>query len=101
MSTLYIREFEALPVGVQGGTPQIWMEPGTDQTPVTYTGTHGRSAAFAAGTKFITITSDGIFSYKVGGSTVAATTSALRVPAGTFLSIGVKPGDYISAITNT
>lgn len=99
MATLYIREFESMPL--ISGAPQIWAEPGgTNPTPVTVSGTSAQSAAFNAKTKFIAITCDGIFSYLVG-SDPTATTSHLRIPADTILSFAVTPGHKIAAITNT
>jgi len=68
---------------------------------VSYTGTHGESAAFNTNTNLIGITSDGIFSYRVTTAGTAATTNDFRVPAGTVLYLAVNPGDKISAVTNT
>lgn len=98
MSTLYIAEHEAMPV--VPGSPQIWSEPASVNQNVSYTGTAGQSAAFATTTRFISITSDGTFSYLVG-SNPTATTAKFRVAAGAILTIAVKGGDKISAITNT
>lgn len=98
MAKLYIREFESMPT-MGGADPQIWPEPGTDQTPLTYS-TAAASAAFGTNTKYVAITSDGIFSYVVGANPTA-TTNHFRVPANTLLSFAVTPGHKISAITNT
>ena len=99
MSTLYIKEFDRMPQ--LAGAPQIWTEPATvEQTPVSYTGTAGQSAAFGGTTKFVAITSDGIFSYLVAANPTA-TTSNFRVPADTILVFAVTAGQKISAITNT
>ena len=99
MSTLYIKEHETMPI--ISGNPQIWGEPaGTEQTPVTVSGTSAQSAAFNAKTKFITITCDGIFSYLVGTNPTAATTN-FRVSAGDTITMAVTPGHKIAAVTNT
>lgn len=102
MSTLWIKEHDRMPQ--QAGGPQIWTEPClVEQTPVTYTGTAGQSAAFNAQTKAVTITSDGTFSYLIA-SNPTATTSNFRVAAGEILTIAVdptNPGLKISAITVT
>lgn len=98
MSTLFIREYSNL--GLNGNAP-VAMEPGNnDQTPITLSGASQQSAAFKEATRFIGITSDGIFSYLVGSSPTV-TTSHFRVPAGTAVFMGVKAGDKIAVITNT
>lgn len=100
MATLWIKEFETLPY-VPGGPAQIWPEPATVEQAVSYTGTAGTSAAFNAKTKYIAITSGGIFSYLVSTAGTAAQATNYRVPADQILVFGVKGGDSISAITNT
>jgi hypothetical protein len=98
MATLWIKEHERMPQ--MAGAPQIWAEPCLVEQAVSYTGTAGQSAAFNAQTKFITITSAGIFSYLVSANPTALTTS-FRVAADQILTIAVTPGQKISAITNT
>jgi len=99
MSTLRIREFQIAPL-VSGVSLQVWPEPGTDQTPVTVSGTSAQSAAFDGKTKYVAITCDGIFSYVVG-SNPTATANHFRVPADQIICFSVQPGDKIAAITNT
>ncbi len=94
MATLFIKEYRDMPVSNGQFFPAL-----ADQA-VSYTGTPGSSAAFNANTKFIAVTSDGIFSYSVG-SAPTATTSMLRIPAGVIIYLGVIPAQKISAITNT
>ena len=94
MATLWIREYGTSPT--VRDTP-IAPEPGTDQTPVTFT-TSTQSAAFAASTKYIAIIGSAAFHYVVGDSPTA-TTGALKVPADTLLYISVEGGDKIAAIT--
>jgi hypothetical protein len=100
MADLYIAEYAILPQ-MPGGQPMITPEPAIATQKVSYTGTAGRSSAFNAQTRYIGITSPGIFSYAVGGSTIDATTSHFRVPADQIIFMAVQPGAYISAITNT
>lgn len=100
MSTLYITEFESMPSGIQGA-PQIWQEPGITKQAVSYTGTPGRSAAFGPTTKFIAITSDGTFSYRVASGNPDAVVTDFRIPAGLVICFGVQAAHKISAITNT
>jgi len=101
MATLWVREYTA--TGDAGssraagaGKAQIAQEPGTDQTPVTFT-TSAQSAAFASGTKYIGIIGSGPFHYVVAANPTA-TTGALKVPADTLLFIGVTEGLKIAAI---
>ena len=100
MATLWIREYERLgSAGSQYGGPAAVpapQEPGTDQTPVTFT-TSAASAAFGATTKYISIVGSAAFHYVVG-SDPTATTSHLKVPADTMVTIGVAPGQKIAAI---
>jgi hypothetical protein len=94
MAKLWVREYNAL---ARSGSTQAAMEPGTDQTPVTFT-TSAQSAAFATGTTYIGIIADAAFHYVVG-SNPTATTNALKVPADTLIYVGVTPGQKIAAIT--
>jgi hypothetical protein len=107
MSTLWIREYYLVqqsrgsnPVGDEtliGSIPiSVAHEPGIDQTPVTFS-TSAQSAAFAADTSYIVVTSDVAFHYIIGANPTA-TTNALRIPAETLLFVGVKPGQKIAAI---
>lgn len=99
MSTLYIKEHQTMPQ--MSGNPQIWAEPaGTEQTPVTVSGTSAQSAAFNTRTRFITFHCDGIMSYLIGANPTAATTN-FRVPADQMITVAVTPGDKMAAITNT
>lgn len=67
-------------------------------SPVTFTGTPGSSAAFAADTNLIGIIADVQFCYKVGTGTPTADTNMIYVPATMLLYVGVSGGDKISAI---
>lgn len=100
MAKLYIREY-AVMAQVQASKSDLAapQEPGVDQAPLTL-GAAQQSAAFAESTRFIGVTSDGIFSYKVGADPTA-TADMMRIPAGTLIFMGVKPGHKISVITNT
>ena len=100
MAKLYISEYKALPQ-VVGSGPPLMPEPAVATQVVSYTGTAGRSSAFNTRTRYIAITSDGIFSYKLGGSSVAATINEFRVQVGAIIFMSVPSGAFISAITNT
>lgn len=103
MATLWIREYATLArppyqAGSDAGTPSdMPMEPGTDQTAVTFTTTTA-SAAFGANTRYIAIIADAAFHYVVAAAPTA-TTNALKVPANTLVHIGVIPGQKIAAVT--
>lgn len=91
MATLWIREYDnssALPVPV---------EPGIADQAVTFT-TTTQSAAFASRTGLITIIADAAFHYVVGDSPTA-TTSNLKVPADTLVTMKVTAGQKIAAVT--
>lgn len=102
MATLWIREYAAA-----GHTPRynstgpddtlpIALEPGTDQTPVSFT-TTTQSTAFATTTGMIAVIGSSAFHYVVG-TNPTATVNALKVPADTLIYIGVVPGQKIAAV---
>lgn len=102
MATLWIREYKTLarpPYWAgdgQGEPAPIPPEPGTDQTPVTFT-TSTQSAAFGVGTAYIRCYASAAFHYVVGVDPTA-TTNAMKWPADTPLEVGVRPGDKIAVI---
>ena len=103
MATLWIKEHSQKPQ--MGGGPDIWAEPASVEQAVTISGTSAQSAAFAAQTKFVTITSDSVFCYLVG-TNPTATTSSFRVSAGEMLTFAVIPPSgtapyKIAGITST
>lgn len=99
MATGYVLEFSDC-MTFENLTFPKWSSRAVQQSPVSFTSTHGESAGFAATTRFITFTADGIFSWTIG-ATPAATTSMMRFPAGTIFTIGVQASDKISFVTNT
>lgn len=88
MATLWIKEHIKKPQ--LAGGPDIWSEPASVEQAVTISGTSAQSAAFAAQTKFITITSDSAFCYLVAANPTAATTN-FRVASDQILTIAVEP----------
>jgi hypothetical protein len=98
MATLYIAEYANIPEAAAGQPMQIAGDEITTQT-VTYS-TTAQSAAFNGKTRYIAITSPGIFSYAIGASPTA-TTSKFRIPADAIIYLKVNPGDKIAAVTNT
>lgn len=95
MSKLYIKEYDGIRQ-VEGGLAQIGEEPGTAQTPLTFT-TANASVAFADDTKMVRIISDGNCHIAFGKSPVA-TVNDMLVIANTVEYFGVKQGDKVSAI---
>jgi hypothetical protein len=93
MAKLWIREFKGL---ARNGSAQVVLEPGTDQTPVTFS-TSAQSAAFIAGTTMVGMIADAAFHYVVADNPTA-TTNALKVPANTLIHIGVAAGQKVAAI---
>lgn len=100
MSTLYINEYESLSSADGNNVVDTPQEPPIFSQAITFTGTAGVSAPFRENTRFIAITADGIFSYKIGASPTA-TAADFRLTAGGLLYLGVTAGHKISAITNT
>lgn len=98
MATLFIAEYATLPQ-VSGGKLMIAPEPAIATQAVTYS-TTAPSAAFNAQTRYIAITSPGIFSYTVAAAPTA-TTSHFRIAADQIIYLAVQPGDKIAAVTNT
>lgn len=96
MATLWIREFNEMGRQLVGAQPQIAMEPGVDQAPVTFS-TTAASAAFGANTRFIEMCGSVAFHYVVADAPTA-TTNAMYVPATSPKYIGVNPGQKIAAI---
>lgn len=101
MATLWIREYALVGaagsnLGFGGAAMPIGQEPGTDQTPVTFT-TSAQSAAFGASTRLVTIIGSAAFHYVVGANPTA-TTNHLKIPADTPWSIGVVAGQKLAVI---
>ena len=97
MATGWIREYADMAESSDGDPVPIPMEPGKDQTPVTFT-TSSPSAAFAGTTRFIAVNASADFHY-AGGETPVATTNALKVAvAAGPLFMGVRPGHKIALI---
>jgi hypothetical protein len=81
---------------------QAGKEPGVADQTVDFSGGEADSSAFNAKTKFIAISGDAAFHYKVGdsGGTVTATTGSFRVAANVVLFVGVHPGSKLAVIAS-
>ena len=102
MATLYIREFETIPL-IGSQPAQIWAEPGTADQTISLSGSSA-SVTLNAKTKYVMMSNDAIYSYTVTGpsGSPTATTSMMRVPADNIISFAVPTGGAkIAAITNT
>jgi hypothetical protein len=100
MASLYISEFYK-GVSVQGtALSQSLPAPSlVDQTPLSISGSSATSAQFSASTNEVLLISDTDCWIKFGGSSVAATSSDLYLPAKTYIRFGVAPSTYVAAIT--
>ena len=102
MASMYISEYSHM--GHDGGNigggalAQLPQEPSAATQKVTFTTTVA-SAAFNAETRIICVRLDASGHVSFGNSSVAATTSHKPLTAGTDYYFGVKPGDYIAAVT--
>lgn len=101
MATLWVREYTQVGAAssssnANAGNIPVPAEPGTDQTPVTFS-TSAQSAAFATGTNYIAIISSAAFHYIVGVNPTA-TANALKVPSDTLVFLAVTAGQKIAAV---
>jgi hypothetical protein len=95
MAKLYIREYSRIRGGLMAGP-----EPGTDQPPITLSGTSQRSATFGQYTQLVRLHTDGICSV-VFGEDPTATVDAARMAADSTEYFGVRPGFKVAVIENT
>lgn len=100
MAKLYITEYAQIGTDTLGFPVLAPLEPGTDQTPVDYSGGEAKSAAFAATTRLVRIHTDAICSILFGANPTA-TTAKQRLAAGQTQFHAVTPGLKVSAISNT
>lgn len=101
-SKLYIREYVTFGFNspLAGGTPPIATEPGTDQSPVDFSGGVISSAAFAATTHLVRIVCDVQCSVLFGASPQTAATSNAPLAAFVPEYFGVTPGQIVSVIAH-
>lgn len=102
MATLYITEYAAggaLASSPTGGNLTVPREPGTDQTPVTFT-TAAASAAFGATTRFVRLQADAACHVQFGSSPTA-TANHQPLNADTEYFRAVAAGDKVSVYDGT
>ena len=92
MALLYITEYKELR-GVDGGLAQIGQEPGTEQTPVSFT-TAASSAAFGSGTKMIRVIADANCHLLFGDSPTATATAKLMLANSVEYFVGNECQDF-------
>jgi hypothetical protein len=92
MSVAYVTEFAQLMPSPVGGQGQIAMQPAIASTAVSFTATHGESAAFNAATRLVRIHVDGIASVQFGTAPTAVAGTDFRMAAGQTEYFGVPPG---------
>ncbi len=95
MALLYITEYKGMRQ-VSGGLAQVAEEPGTDQTPVTFT-TATQSEVFGADVKVVRVISDANCHLAFGEAPVATVNNKLVI-ANTVEYFGVVAGQKVSAI---
>ena len=97
---MYISEYAD--VGRLGGIIPVGAEPSVDQT-VTFTATHGESAAFKNNTSMVRIHCDGIASILFGTAPVAVANTNKRMTAGQteYFTVPTGLAYKVSAVTST
>lgn len=99
-SKLFITEHRSTPRSSAGHEMQIAGEYGTDQTPVDFSGGVAQSAAFAATTVYVWLSTTASCSILFGANPTA-TTSNKFLPANFCGYFAVNGGDKVSAIANS
>lgn len=98
MSILQITEYAELANDITGIRAPISQEPAIAFQEITISGTSAASAAFNASTRFIRISGDAAFRFRVAAAPTALATDT-RMIADSAEYFGVRPGLKIAAIT--
>lgn len=98
-SKLWIREYKAITT-INTYQAQIAGEPGTDQTPVDFSGGAATSSAVAQTTHFVRLVCDASCSYSITSTAGTATTTNALLPAGVVEFVGIPPGYFINVRSN-
>lgn len=98
MSILQITEYSEIGNEINGVRMPCAQEPAVAIQQITTSGTSAQSAAFNAATRYIRISGDAAFRFRVSANPTALATDT-RIIADTAEYFGVKPGDKIAAIT--
>lgn len=97
MSNLSVTEYDNTTLDGRGDSMPVAQHPGLAIQNITFTATHGASAAFNRNTKLIRVVSDADCRIVFGASPVAVTTDML-VKAGSAEYFGVSPFIKVSAV---
>ena len=98
MSILQITEYKEVGNEITGIRLPVAQEPFLAVQQITISGTTAQSAAFNAETRYIRISGDVAFRFRVGANPTALTTDT-RMIADSAEYFGVLPGQKIAAIT--
>lgn len=100
MATLYVTEYDYIPLDMDGRPIAVGLEPAIAYQTVAIGGGSAQSSAFNTKTKFIRVHTDAICSIKVGTNPTAVTTES-RMAANQTEFFGVRGGAKIAVISNT
>jgi len=98
-SKLYIREYKNLAT-IGTNLAQIPGDPGTDQTPVDFSGGAASSSATSISTRYVRLICDASCSYSVTSTAGTATTTNALLPSGVIEYVGVPGGWFINVRSN-
>ena len=98
MSILQITEYAEVSTDLSGIRAPIAQEPAIAYQQITISGTSAPSAAFNPSTRFIRISGDAAFRFRVSADPTALATDT-RMIADSVEYFGVRPGLKIAAIT--
>ena len=102
MATVYITEYDNMPLDVNARTVPIGLEPAVAYQTVAIGGASAQSSAFNSRTRFVRIATDAICSIKFGTNPTAVATET-RLAANQTEFFGVFPGQSmkVAVITNS
>ena len=99
MATMYITEYSEIASDKTGKTVQVGLCNGNETyQQITFTATHGASAAFKPGTKLISVFCDADAYLNFGPAPVAITLTHTPIKADTPAFFGVISGQKVSAV---
>lgn len=97
MSTLYITEFDALPIDTGLATPQTGALPPVAEQTRSISGSSAQSAAFNSRTRFVRLHAS-VACHVTVGANPTATTSSMKLPADSTEYFGVAAGHKVAVI---
>lgn len=94
MATMYIAEYERQARDAEGNVMQAGEEPAIKKQAITYTATHGASAAFLRSTTFVRISIDAAGFVLFGETPVSVTLVDTPMAANVPEYFGVRTSDF-------